>query len=96
MYKHGMIAHPMDHCERSVGWLGEYTSDVCFQAQDQVRISPRLHCNLHTVMPLHHYAPPQLPTVPCSMSLPPLPPPYSLEAREKSVIWDWLLLHVRH
>ena len=69
---------------------------MCVHALDQVRISPRLHCNLHTVMPLHHYGPPQLPTVPCSMSLPPLPPPHSLEAREKSVVWEWLLLHVRH
>ena len=30
---------------------------MCAHAPDQVRISPRLHCNLHTVMPLHHYGP---------------------------------------
>ena len=82
MYKHGMITHPMNHCERSVGYLGEYTCDVCVQAPDQVRISPRLHCNLHWVMPLHHYRPTQLPKIPRSMFLPLLPPPHSLVARE--------------
>ena len=82
IYKHGMITHPMDPCERSVGYLGEYTCDVCVRAPDHVSISPRLHCILHTVMPLHHYAPPELPTKPCSMLLPPLPPRHSLEARE--------------
>ena len=69
---------------------------LCVHAPDQVRISPRLHCNFHTVMPLQHYGPPQLTTVPCSMLLPPLPPPHSLEAREKSVVWEWLFLQVRH
>ena len=69
---------------------------MCVHALDQVRISPRLHCNLDTVMPLSHYGPPKLPTVPCSMPLAPLPPPHSLEGREKSVAWEWLFLQVRH
>ena len=95
MYKHGMITHPVDRCECSVRYLGEFTCDVCVHGPDQVRISPRLHCNLHTVMPLHHYHPPQLPTIPRSMLLPPLPPPHSLEAREWSVMCEWLFVHVR-
>ena len=69
---------------------------MCVHAPDQVRISPCLHCNLQTMMPLLHYGPPQLPTVPGSMSLLPLPTSHSLEAREKSVVWEWLFLHVRH
>ena len=82
MYKHRMITHPMDHCGRSVGQLEEYGCNVCFDAPDQVRISPCLHCDLHTVMPLHHYCPPNLPTVLRWMPLPPLPPPDSRVARE--------------
>ena len=33
MYKHWMITHPMEHCERSVGWLEEYTCHVCVHAR---------------------------------------------------------------
>ena len=86
IYKHGMITHPMDHCERSVPKLGEYTCNVFVHAPDQARISPRLHCNLHTGMPLHVYGPPKLPTEPCSKWIPQLPPLHSLEAREYSVM----------
>ena len=86
MYKHRMITHPMDHCTPSVGWLGQYTCDVSVHAPDQVQISPCLHCKLHTANHLHHYRPQKLPMVPRSMSLPPLPPPHSLEARQQSVV----------
>ena len=78
MYKHGMIIRPMDHCKRSIRSFGEYTCKVCGHAPDQIRIPPRLHCNLHTLMPLHHYRPPQLPTIERSMLLSPLPRPHSL------------------
>ena len=42
---------------------------MCIHAPDQVQITPRLHSNLRTVLPLHHYRCQQLPAVLRSMLL---------------------------